>query len=274
MQHLKYILCYLVGLVLFYEPFMFFRRLLENYLPETSFTSIHVPCARIPLANLVTGGWQDIGTMSLLFCTLLAIGSLILGPFFCGRLCPAGALGEYLSKLVPSKYKINWLQYVPVAPLRYGFLGGFIISLWFGLPSPCAYCNYYCLEMVLHWAATGQALTDGLSLALTFTIIYIILGMFTLGGRGYCNFFCPVGAASSLLHMLGRALPFAYSMQVKAGSCIGCGQCAKACPMVAISLRNKEAHIEYTHCITCGKCIAACPTKALAYRRNKNEGKA
>ena len=46
---------YLLGFVLFYEPFMLFNQLASKFIVDESFSSIHVPCARIPLANLVTG---------------------------------------------------------------------------------------------------------------------------------------------------------------------------------------------------------------------------
>lgn len=75
---------YLAGFALFYEPFMFFGRLTSSFLVETSFTSIHVPCARIPLANIVTGELQGSGPTSLFFCLLLAVISLWFGPLFCG----------------------------------------------------------------------------------------------------------------------------------------------------------------------------------------------
>lgn len=93
---------------------------------ETGFTSIHIPCARIPLANIFTGEWLASGLTSLFFCLLLVVTSLWFGPLFCGRLCPAGGFGEFLSRLLPDKYKIDWSRLVPIVPLRYGFFAGFL----------------------------------------------------------------------------------------------------------------------------------------------------
>ncbi|MGM9572729.1 MAG: 4Fe-4S binding protein, partial [bacterium] len=76
---------------------MFFRKITGSYLEETGFTAIHVPCARIPLANILTGQWQYSGLTSLFFCLLLAVSFLWFGPVFCGRLCPAGGFSEFLS---------------------------------------------------------------------------------------------------------------------------------------------------------------------------------
>jgi uncharacterized Fe-S center protein len=40
--------------------------------------------------------------------------------------------------------------------------------------------------------------------------------------------------------------------------CVGCGDCEKACPVNAISLKNHEAVIDGLKCIGCATCIAVC----------------
>lgn len=256
---------YLLGFLLFYEPFMFFQRITGSFLVETGFTSIHVPCARIPLANILTGQWQYSGPTSLLFCLLLIVVSLWFGPLFCGWLCPAGAFSEYLSRLLPDKYKINWAQLVPLVPLRYGFFLGFLGSIILGLGIPCSYCNYYALEIFVGYLHTGQLLSSSLSLLMTFVVSNIILGLFTKGGRGYCNLLCPVGTMCSLMHVLGPLVPGAFGMQVDKKLCVGCGLCSKKCPMQAVAITQGKAQINRHHCIVCGQCRQACPRKAITY---------
>ena len=256
---------YLLGFLLFYEPFMLFQRITSSFLVETGFTSIHVPCARIPLANILTGQWQYSGPTSLCFCLLLIVVSLWFGPLFCGWLCPAGAFSEYLSRLLPDKYKINWAQLVPLVPLRYGFFLGFLGSIILGLGIPCSYCNYYALEIFVGYLHTGQLLSSSLSLLMTFVVSNIILGLFTKGGRGYCNLLCPVGTMCSLMHVLGQLVPGAFGMQVDQNQCVGCGLCSKKCPMQAVSITQGKAQINRHHCIVCGQCRQACPRKAIAY---------
>ena len=222
-----HVIGYLLGFLLFYEPFMLFQRITSSFLVETGFTSIHVPCARIPLANILTGQWQYSGPTSLCFCLLLIVVSLWFGPLFCGWLCPAGAFSEYLSRLLPDKYKINWAQLVPLVPLRYGFFLGFLGSLILGLGIPCSYCNYYALEIFVGYLHTGQLLSSSLSLLMTFVVSNIFLGLFTKGGRGYCNLLCPVGTMCSLMHVLGQLVQGAFGMQVDNYKCVGCGLCSK-----------------------------------------------
>ena len=260
-----HVIGYLLGFLLFYEPFMLFQRITSSFLVETGFTSIHVPCARIPLANILTGQWQYSGPTSLCFCLLLIVVSLWFGLLFCGWLCPAGAFSEYLSRLLPDKYKINWAQLVPLVPLRYGFFLGFLGSIILDLGIPCSYCNYYALEIFVGYLHTGQLLSSSLSLLMTFVVSNIFLGLFTKGGRGYCNLLCPVGTMCSLMHVLGQLVPGAFGMQVDKKLCVGCGLCSKKCPMQAVSITQGKAQINRHHCIVCGQCRQACPRKAIAY---------
>ena len=270
MQNLAYNLKraagYLIGFVLFYEPFMLFNQIASTFITDMSFSSIHVPCARIPLANIVTGEWVGASTISLIFCLLLAVTSLWFGPLFCGRLCPSGAFSELLGSLLPDKYKIDWPKLVPVLPLRYGFFLGFLFSVWLGFGIPCTYCNYYSFEIFVNLFLTGHLLNSLTSLITTFFLVNVFFGLFTKGGRGYCLFLCPVGTYNSLFHILGRWLPGSCAMQVKKNACIGCTKCAQNCPMRAIKINERKAEIDRRLCIVCGKCAQNCPKKLSAIK--------
>ena len=261
------ILGYFLGFVLFYEPFTFFYNICAPFFPEVGFTSIHVPCAKIPLYAIAAGelGRQD--PISFFFCFLLIMTALWFGPLFCGRLCPSGAFAELLSHLVPAKWQLEWRKILPILPVRYGFFLGFIFSSFLGLGLPCSYCNYYAFELLISSIHAGRLLLTSASLVLTFVLAFIVLGLFTKGGRGYCNLLCPVGTASMLLHYLGKRLPGSMEMQVEQAKCIGCGSCERACPMQAIALKNTKASIDIQHCLTCGKCQHVCPKKAIRYGR-------
>lgn len=64
---------------------------------------------------------------------------------------------------------------------------------------------------------------------------------------------CPAGSCQALLEFFIT------------DACIGCGLCAKACPVGCISGERKERHvIDTSACIKCGACMDVCPPKVSA----------
>ncbi|MHC1586816.1 MAG: 4Fe-4S binding protein [Candidatus Hecatellaceae archaeon] len=245
-----------------------------------SIPTIHrAMCLRMPIGWVIynpTMCWARIlgNPLYALIFILIPIAFLF-GPLFCGWLCPAG-LTEHLSRLLPSKLKFDLTGKVDPAPLRYGFLIGFIL-----VSAPifrrtvigsvcCSYCNWTWTEHVWEAAFGDFHGFVGMTSAglITFLLWFLILGIFMKGGRGWCIFLCPAGALMNLAHYLGIHLPFTKRLKVDVEKCTGCGRCVRICPTLALTLTShskKTLNINYHVCNLCLDCVAACPVKALSY---------
>jgi polyferredoxin len=186
------------------------------------------------------------------FIAILAV-SLILGNWFCGWLCPLGAVQDWLGQLgrrlfkrrlhIPPKAEriLSWVRYVL---LGLSFLGlGFVIFL----SDP--YRNFHGL-LAGHLAYVGAA---------SWVLLGLFLAASLLVDRPFCRYFCLEGAKYGLA---GAARIF--SIRRDPSLCLDCGACDRACPVQArISDRG---HVRHPSCMNCLECLHACPSRgALKY---------
>jgi ferredoxin-type protein NapH len=292
MQLIKRLLYFAIGMVLFVAPFAvvlsglgflasWFGTDIGSAAAQSDPTIHRGMCLRMPL---VWAAWRqdtffsriaDNPLYALVFFLMLL--SVFAGPVFCGWLCP-GAMTEHLSRLIPSKLKINLRGIVDPVPIRYGFLVGFFLMAapFVNKSVCCSFCNWTWIENV--WSAlfgktdgiTGQTMfAFSSSSIITFLLTFGFLGIFMDGGGGWCNFLCPAGALQNLAHWLGAKVRFTQKLLLSKERCNDCYQCVGACPTWAIVPSKNSISISRHICNGCKDCIAACPTGALAYGREQ-----
>ncbi len=268
---IKRAIWYIVGLLLFYAPFALYQKALFGLVNYNKPADIHSLCLRMPLLNLLLGKWSLIVPVVMITLFLFFMFAIIFGPFFCGRLCFAGALPEYLSRLIPDRFKIDWVTGINPIPVRYGFLAGYLITPFLAGSIACAFCNLSFMQRLIDGGFWGEFGVLSSTNIITFFLWIILFGIFTKGGRGFCNFICPIGAVQSLVYSISSRLHFTYKLRFAKDKCISCGACVKACSMGSLQ-KEPDNSITYQihNCITCLQCQAACPKNALTYGTGKS----
>jgi len=92
--------------------------------------------------------------------------------------------------------------------------------------------------------------------ALVIFILFFVL--IFLVERGWCRYFCPVGALLAPFNKISF-----LHVSVNKKECTHCDICSEVCPM-GIDVPNMNRDPE---CILCGKCVNACPENVIKFRR-------
>ena len=183
------LLGYFLGFILFYAPFALFQKIIFfAFTGKWQQLTIHSLCFRIQTEHLLDGKLLLMSLPFIACIVILLIVTLFFGPVFCGRLCPAGAFTEYLSKVIPSSLQISWRTYTEIAPFRYGMLAGFVILPFFDSLLACAYCNFFLFDLFVNYFVFGYFISLSSSMILTLFLWAGLFGIFTKGGRSGTEF--------------------------------------------------------------------------------------
>jgi ferredoxin-type protein NapH len=269
------------GFLLFVHPFAYLIKAANLFQLNTAEATLHNACLRMSIDWIASGNFTNFVTRP--FMIFLVGGTLVtsffFGPLFCGWLCPVGSSTEVLSRQVPKKGKIDLSHKLSPTAIRYGFFASFVaVSLLIAFTPAsaqlgsicCRYCASTQLQNVVDGISNPSTLKYWNSAGIMTAGAWLFIGgVFWKGGRGWCLYACPLGAASNVFHAIGSRLPFTYKLRHTSAKCSDCDRCKDACPMWAISDNApKEKAVNRNTCIACMECVKACPTGSLSYARD------
>jgi ferredoxin-type protein NapH len=172
--------------------------------------------------------------------TISVILVLLFGRFFCGYLCPVGAVQEIAYhapiRKIPMHYKTSFMIFRAAFVLLFialVFLLSTSLLSFFGIR------DFFFLTL-----STGAGV---------FLVIVIIATVFY---RPFCRLFCPVGFLFSLF-----AWKSVFGLH-RTDACINCKKCEKVCPVDEAGSSDRKAE-----CYLCGRCVEICPMDAIRYGR-------
>jgi polyferredoxin len=217
-------------------------------------TFAYISCPIITEAaglGIVTGG--------LVVFALLFLGSLVLGRFWCGWLCPSGGLQELLRFVSNPRLRttrMDWLKYL----ISLGIFGGIGYAIWSAGGLATIDLFYRTENGISIFAAGGVAAFLG-------PVIVILIFTLVFGRRGFCHTFCPIAP----MLVIGRKIRNLFhwpALQLIGDSsrCIDCGNCSKDCPMsLDVNAMVRKGQMENSECILCGNCADTCPQGCIRY---------
>lgn len=201
-------------------------------------------------AYLTTGSMlQKTNTSNLVVLLATLVTALVAGRFFCGWICPFGAVQEWLGRALHRVTGKRLPLVMPASvdrPLRYAkfaVLAGIVgLTIWAGTLIFAEACPY-------------RALFSGEVTLLGLTALGAVAVGSLLFERFWCKYLCPLGA---VLAIFNKVTLFQVTMDT--GACITCAKCARTCSM---SITERPERIDSIECIRCLECVESCPREGV-----------
>lgn len=225
--------------------------------------------AGCPIRGIEVSVFRGNFTWKLLLYPLLILGSvgILSGRAVCSWACPIGLLQRGTSP-IPRKLKkyplikklgthkiepyLRYIKYVNLIGLA--VLTPILIGFMFTDICPIGFLTGTIPILILN---PGKFIPSSFFYpALVIFILFLIL-IFTVE-RGWCRYFCPVGAILAPFNKISF-----LHVSVDEQKCIHCNACSEVCPM-GIDVPNMQRDPE---CILCGKCIDTCPKNIIKLER-------
>jgi polyferredoxin len=211
----------------------------------------------------------------LLWALATIVLTIIFGRFFCGWVCPFGALHHFVGylgnrkksaaqKILLNKYrKAQCIKYLVL--IFFLFMAAFpslAVTLQTGLldPIPLVSRSFNLLllpiaDRTVNFVSVTARFYEGAWLILVIFATAVLLNLVI--PRFYCRFICPLGA---LFAILGR---FAiWRIGKRQSECINCKLCEKSCEGGC----EPAGNVRISECVLCFNCREDCKDELIAYQ--------
>ena len=206
----------------------------------------------------------------MLLSLLVLIPTIFLGRFFCGWVCPFGALHTFFSRLFRPLKRAEQVEadrYRPLYALKYYILAVFLVLAAFGvtqvgLLDPIALLTRSTATAVFPavGAATGGRILGEWTFHLAWLMGGILILLLLLNAvlpRFFCRVLCPLGA---LLGVFSRFSLF--RVHKNSEKCNECEQCLVNCHGAA----DPHGTLRKSECYVCLECRESCPTGVITFQ--------
>jgi len=228
-------------------------------IPLLSNASLHAVCpfgGVVSIYQLVTTGTfvKKIHESSLVLMVIVFASAVLMGPLFCGWICPFGTFQEWIGRLGKKIFKKKFNHFIPYKYDKY--LRYLRYVLLFLVVFNTARSGLLLFENIDPYYALFQFWTGEVAVtALIVLAVITVLSLFV--ERPFCKYACPYGAVLGLFNLF-RIVP----LKRNTNTCISCSKCDRSCPM-NIPVSSVET-VKNHQCISCYQCTSddgVCPVK-------------
>ncbi len=174
--------------------------------------------------------------------------TLLLGPIFCGYICPFGSFQRfmhYLGHKIGINKRLSIKTHQNLSSIKYLILIVFVYSIL--VDKVMMYINIDVYHGFIRLFFGGITISAGIYL------LFITITSFMIY-RPFCNYLCPYGASLNLISSFRVLRVTRYESE-----CVHCNMCNHACP-TKIEI-TKETTVKDPNCLSCHRCLDVCPQK-------------
>lgn len=227
-----------------------------------------------PLVAIIAMFTSGVLISGLMFSLIILVLTIFFGRFFCGWICPLGALIDFFEWIIQGfkRTERDQKRLHQLSAIKFGVLILIVAASAFSFQF--VYFFDPVVIMTRFMGMTLMPIQKALFQLTPFMVPHAIQFLFfTLGilmlsfiaGRFWCRVICPLGA---LLGLVARFSTFGFVQK----DCNECTACQKKCRTGAIM--DTKAQITLSQeCIRCFDCLDACPKKTRVFTFNAHLSK-